>query len=82
MVEEPAVHQAVIGFFKNELGLEIPSVQTDLIDEGFLDSLIFVQLVVFIENTFSVTVAMEDLDIDSFRSVARIGEFVKSRAVA
>ncbi|MEV4970321.1 acyl carrier protein [Streptomyces scopuliridis] len=43
---------------------------------GLADSLFALELVTFVEERFSFTVEVEDLDLDSFRTATRITEFV------
>jgi acyl carrier protein len=62
--------------FSEKLNLEIPSVNTDLVEEGILDSLTFVELLVCLEQEFMVKVPMDSVDFDNFRSIAKITEFV------
>jgi D-alanine--poly(phosphoribitol) ligase subunit 2 len=62
--------------FVETLNLQVPSPDTDLIEGGLLDSLALVELLFALEREFAVTIALEELDIDSFRSVNRIAEFV------
>jgi methoxymalonate biosynthesis acyl carrier protein len=66
----------IIKIFSEKLNLEIPSVNTDLVEEGILDSLTFVELLVRLEQEFMVKVPMESVDIDNFRSTAKIAELV------
>ena len=59
-------------FFKNhDLGPE-----EDIFALGFVNSLLAMQLVAFVEKEFGVTVGDEDLDLDNFRSIRAISEFV------
>jgi D-alanine--poly(phosphoribitol) ligase subunit 2 len=62
--------------FAETLNLQVPSPETDLIEGGLLDSLALVELLFALEREFGVTIALETLDIDSFRTVNRIAEFV------
>lgn len=62
--------------FVEALNKESPAVQTDLIEGGLLDSLALVELIFAIEREFGVTIPLEELEIDSFRSVASISDFV------
>jgi acyl carrier protein len=62
--------------FSEKLNLEIPSVNADLVEEEILDSLTFVELLVCLEQEFMVKVPMDSVDIDNFRSAAKIAEFV------
>ena len=78
-----AVNEQVRLLFAEELNIEVPSDETDLIDGGFLDSLALVELLVEIEQRFGVRVPLDDLDIDDFRSVARISQVIeRSRGAA
>jgi acyl carrier protein len=63
--------------FRESLNMEVASEQTDLIDTGMLDSLALVELLFEIEREFQVDLALDELDIDNFRTIERIGEFVE-----
>jgi len=41
----------------------------DIFALGFVNSLFAMQLVLFVERTFNITVDNEDLDIDNFRTI-------------
>jgi methoxymalonate biosynthesis acyl carrier protein len=70
------LHERIMSWFANDLSLEIPSVDTNLFDTGVLDSLAFEQLLLHLEREFGVTTSVADLEIDHFKSIARIAEFV------
>jgi D-alanine--poly(phosphoribitol) ligase subunit 2 len=61
------------------LNLDVPSVETDLFETGVLDSLAFVDLLLALEQRFGVTTSLDDLEVDNFRSIARIADFVIAR---
>lgn len=63
-------------FFVQRLHVEIPSFDTDLFETGLIDSLGFVELLHHLEEEFGVTVSLEDVDLDTFRSIERIAEFL------
>src|SRR5687768_10327633 len=48
----------------------------DLFESGIVNSLFAVQLMTFIEKTFALEVAEEDLEIDNFRSLNATAGFV------
>jgi D-alanine--poly(phosphoribitol) ligase subunit 2 len=73
-----AVTDRVQRLFVEVLNVEIPSPDVDLIDGGFLDSLALVELLFALEREFEVSIPLEELDIDTFRSGRRIAEFVES----
>ena len=56
--------------------VEVPSVETDLLETGILDSMTLVELMMHIEETFGITITLKDIEFDQLRSVARIAELV------
>lgn len=57
----------------------MPDGQTDLIETGLVDSLSFVAFLAELEREFGLHVALEDLEIDRFRTVASIAAFVAGK---
>lgn len=55
---------------------DIGSCET-LIDQGFLDSMDIVTLVMDLNNNFDVTISINDLLPENFNSVAAIEELIK-----
>lgn len=71
--------EQITALFVEKLNVEVPSARTDLIGAGVLDSLKFVELLLHMEQEFGARVEMNDLDLDNFRSIERIAEFVARR---
>ena len=67
------------GMFARDLAMVVPADDTDLIATGLLDSLALVELLARVEQAFGVTIEMEELDLDSFRSIGSIARFVAAR---
>src|SRR2546425_2932758 len=65
--------------FAEKLNVEVPSVETDLIDTGLVDSLTFVEFLAQLEAGFGVRVSLEDLEIDRFRTISRIARFIATK---
>jgi methoxymalonate biosynthesis acyl carrier protein len=65
--------------FTTALSIEVPSTDADLFETGALDSLAFVELLAGLEQQFGLRITDDDLEVDNFRSIARIAEFVESR---
>jgi len=65
--------------FADRLNLEIPSAETDLFETGALDSMGFVELLAQLEREFRVEVVLGDIEMDNFRSIGRIADFVAAR---
>jgi methoxymalonate biosynthesis acyl carrier protein len=80
ILDDVASLQGIAQLFVKELNVEVPSIETDLIETGILDSLTFLELLVQIEKRFSIKVCMEELDIESFRSIPKIVAFVRDHA--
>jgi acyl carrier protein len=72
----PDLTERVRQVFVEALALEVASVDADLVDTGRLDSLALVELLFAIEQRFGVDLALGELDIDNFRSVRRVAEFL------
>ncbi len=76
MTRDTVLHDQLTKLFRDKLHLDVPSPDTDLIEAGLLDSLQFVQLVVYLEEVFGTQVSMDDLEIDHFRSLDSIAAFL------
>ena len=72
--------ERIARLFSETLHRDVPSVDTDLFESGLLDSLAFVDLLVQLEREFGTTIALDDLEVDNFRSIDRIASFVATRA--
>lgn len=51
--------------------------EADIFDLGFVNSLFAMELVMFIENTFQITIPNEELTLDNFRTVALMSALVQ-----
>lgn len=49
---------------------------------GFVNSLMAMQLIQFLEKEFGISVEDEDLDFDNFRSIDRIDDFLDRKTAA
>jgi acyl carrier protein len=76
MKDVSAVHDQIVTLFQEKLNLEVPSVDTDLIEAGILDSLSFVELIVSLEEMFGTGIPSDDIEIDNFRSISRIAALI------
>lgn len=62
--------------FRDVLNVTVPSSDTDLIDGGLIDSLALVELLFAIEQRFAVDLALEELDVESFRTLDRLATVI------
>ncbi|MBI4638172.1 MAG: acyl carrier protein [Candidatus Rokubacteria bacterium] len=78
MADRASVRRRIADLFEKRLHLTVPSEETDLFTSGVMDSLMFVDLLVRLEEEFGIRTTVEDLEIERFRSIARIAEFMLS----
>lgn len=76
MAGDPGVSERVQQLFLETLNVQVPSDEADLIESGLIDSLALVELLFAIEREFSVSLPLDDLEIENFRSVNRISEVI------
>jgi D-alanine--poly(phosphoribitol) ligase subunit 2 len=69
----------LLKYFLERVHIEVPSVDTDLFEAGALDSLAFVDLLLYMEQEFGIKVSFDDLELDNFRSINKIAEFLANR---
>jgi acyl carrier protein len=75
----PSLRDRIAGVFSQKLHIEVPSMETDLMETGILDSLTLVELLFHIEQELGLKISLEMLDLDHFRSIARIADYLASR---
>lgn len=76
MKELIPLYDRITRIFSEKLNLEVPGVETDLVEAGILDSLAFVELIVCLEEEFGTGIPTDDIEIDNFRSVVRIANLI------
>jgi methoxymalonate biosynthesis acyl carrier protein len=84
MTTDGALDVRIRRLFSETLSIEVESIDTDLIGEGLLDSLVLVELLVRLEEEFQIDVMAAELDPEDFRTVDAIAQFVsrlRSQAV-
>ena len=78
MIDNQNLEQQVLSLLADEMQLPVPDAASDLIDEGILDSLVFVDLIARLEETFGFEIDLADLEIDEFRSAKLIAVYVQA----
>ena len=73
-----AIHAFISGRFPQHQFSE----SDDIFQLGFVNSLFAMELVMFVEKQFSVTIPNELLRIDNFRSVAAMADLVDNKLAA
>ena len=79
MPDDPDVQARLARLFAERLDVEVPASDTDLFETGILDSLRFVELLAALEEGFGVRVTVNELEIDDFRSLTRIADFLAAK---
>ncbi len=70
----PAIRQLMA----DKLGIRVDSDETDLLQEGALDSVALVNLILHLEQRFSIRIELAELEIDDLRSVCSIANLIRS----
>jgi acyl carrier protein len=73
---ENGVKETVKGFILGSINIRHLGDDDNLFESGVVNSLFAVQLMTFIEKTFAIEVAMDDLDIENFKSLNAAAAFV------
>ena len=77
-VMQEQLAREIARLINDELLVEVNSPEDDLLASGVLDSLTLVQLLFDLERRFGVTIPLEELEIDDFRSINSIASLVQS----
>jgi len=80
--ETVKVVESVWTLLTDDMQLPVTDAATDLIEEGLLDSLVFVDLIARLEEAFSFEIDLADPEIDAFRSVNDIAAYVQKHSPA
>ncbi len=80
MTYDISLHDRINKLLSEKIHVEAPSAETDLMESGLLDSLLLVELMAGLEEEFGVKISFDEIELDNFRSVARIAEFVSRQS--
>ena len=76
------IQSQVTKIIAGTMNLAVPGPEADLVASGQLDSLALVDLLMHLEHSFGISVALENVEIDDFRSVTKItglvGRYLKA----
>ena len=79
MHQQSTVVRDVSALFRDKLGIEVPSPESDLIESGLLDSLRLVELLLEIEASLGCRIPIDEIELDDLRSVRRIARLIEAR---
>lgn len=77
MARQNGIQGRLIELFRDKLELDVPSVETDLMETGVMDSLTFVELLFHLEIEFGISISNDNLEPEHFRSIVSIVAFVE-----
>ena len=73
------IQQKIVGFLVSATGQSSIDGDTELQESGIIDSLMMMDLLVFVETEFGVRLDFEDLTPDAFHSPATIARLIERR---
>ena len=76
---EKAIKETVKRFISSSIIISNLDDDDNLFDSGIVNSLFAVQLMTFIEKTFAIEVAMDDLEVENFKSLNATTAFVMTK---
>ncbi len=76
MTASNAIIERLGAMFTESFHIEVPSPDTDLLESGILDSFQFVELLLQLEQNFSLRIKIDDIDLEDLRTLARIARLV------
>ncbi len=79
MLDGKLIQDQIVQLMDSVMEIRVSAVDTDLFNEGFLDSLNYVRLTVELQQTFEVAISLGEVDVDQFRTVEQIADVVISR---
>lgn len=84
MTTNTNINETVLAYIRSQLTAKAATLDEDtvLFGEGYLDSTAMLDLILWLGDTFNVTIANEDLSPENFATVRNIGDFVRTRAAS
>jgi acyl carrier protein len=79
VVDDPALTEAVRALVAKTLNIRVASNEEDLLTTGILDSLNLVRLISRIEEAFAMELPINEVGLESLRSVESIARLVEQR---
>lgn len=76
MSDETAIIGSLKEIFVENLHVDAPSPDTDLLANGILDSFQFVELLLQLEVRFGMKMNIEDFDLEDLRTLGRIARLL------
>ena len=75
MTNNALLERRITRLLRDEMATVVPSPDTDLVDGGYIDSLLLAELLSRLETEMSFRVRIEELDLDQLRTVSGLARF-------
>ena len=62
-----------------ELNVVVPSRGSDLFGEGYIDSLLFMDLLLLLEKKFNISIKLDDIVFEDFKNIINISNFIENQ---
>ena len=79
MTDNSEVEKRIQTIIAERLQIDKPAVDQDLFQNGILDSLAFVDVLVGLEEELSIQIPLDRINLDDFRSIVRIAIYVSQQ---
>ncbi len=76
---QSTIKQYIVTEIMHELDQNALDNEATLIEGGIIDSMSLIELVHFMEKTFGVRITEEELDIDNFKTVNALTDFINNK---
>jgi len=76
-MSDPAAIRDILDFLRDYVGLVVASPEDDIFASGQVDSMRVVEIVMFLEERFRVTLPQDRLTLDQLSTVARMAALVE-----
>lgn len=73
---QSTIKQYIVTEIMHELDQNVLDNEATLIEGGIVDSMSLIELIHFIEKTFRIRITEEELDIDNFKTVNALTDFI------
>jgi methoxymalonate biosynthesis acyl carrier protein len=74
------MREIIRSYIEQHTGVDNIKDETQIFQEGVVNSLFAIELMVFIEKNFGVRVTVSDLEMDNFSSIESIANFVSLKS--
>jgi acyl carrier protein len=78
-----SIEDGLLEWFRKRIRTGEPiAAETDLLDAGYLDSLLLMELVVTLEEQYGVSIGSDEVSPQNFRSIRALASFIVGRSAA